>query len=212
MKRIAYEGKTITEQAVYFVSLAEKVGLSFDLENPILYKDPEWGPIEIDVTGEFALKVNNPVNLLTNVTGVVDEYRVESIADVLRPFVQSGVITEISTLGLSFDSISTKQDEIGSRVIEGTKEKLESLGLEITKLVVMSIDVPQEVKASMRERTGIKMKATSVSNDEADVYSKLNKAEAIKDLANNTSNPGTSIMGMNMGNTFAGMLNEEDKK
>ncbi len=212
MKRIAYEGSTITEQAVFFISLTEKVGLSFALENPILYKDPEWGPIELDVTGEFAIKVENPINLLTNVTGPIAEYSVEHIADVIKPFVQAGVATEIATLGLSFDSIATKQDEIGSKVIADTKEKLESLGLVITKLVVTSIDVPEEVKTSMRERTGIKMKATSVSDDEADIYSKLNKAEAIKDLANNPSNAGNTIMGMNVGNTFAGMLKDEDKK
>jgi len=65
---------------------------------------------------------------------------------------------------------------------------------------------------SMRERTNIKMKATSVSDEQADIYTKLNKTEAIKDLANNSSNAGTSIMGMNMGNTFAGMLSEDEKK
>lgn len=212
MKRIAYEGSTTTEQAVYFVSLTEKVGLAFGLEKPIIYKDPEWGPIEIHAEGEFAIRVTNPMNLLTNVAGTVNEYSTERIAEVIVPFVQSGIATEIANLGLSFDSITTKQDEIGSKVIEETKEKLESLGLEITKLVVTSIDVPEEIKNSMRERTGIKMKATSVDDDEADIYTKLNKAEAMKDLANNPSNAGTTIMGMNMGNNFAGMLNDDDKK
>ena len=56
------------------------------------------------------------------------------------------------------------------------------------------------------------MKATSVDEKEADIYAKLNKAEAIKDLANNPSNAGSTIMGMNVGDTFAGMLKEYDKK
>lgn len=211
MKRIAYEGNTINEQAVFFVSLTEKLGLDFSLESPLLYKDPEWGPIEIGLVGEFAIKVNNPVNLLTNATGNIEEYSVGAIANIIRPYVISGVTTEVSNMGLSFDSLSTKQSEIGLKVIEDTKEKLETLGLEITKLVVTSIDVNEEVKKAMRERTGIKMKATSVDNDEADVYTKLQKAEAIKDLANNPSNAGSTIMGMNVGNTFAGMLNDDKK-
>lgn len=211
MKRIAYEGSTINEQAVFFVSLTEKIGLGFALEKPILYKDPEWGPIEINASGEFAIKVSNPINLLTNVAGGANEYLVGTLASSIRPYVISGVMTEISNIGLSFDSISTKQDEIGAKVIEDTKEKLESLGIEITKLVVTTIDVPEEVKTSMRERTGIKMKATSVKDEEADIYTKLNKAEALKDLANNPSNAGTTVMGMNVGNTFAGMLKDEEK-
>lgn len=211
MKRIAYEGSAITEQAVYFVSLAEKVGLKFIMEKPILYKDPEWGPIEIHAAGEFAMKVTNPMNLLVNVVGNVSEYPVEGLAEIIRPFVMSGMASEIANLGLSFDSITTKQDELGSRVIEDNKERLESLGIEITKLVVTSIDVPEEVKNSMRERTSIKMKATSVNDAEADVYAKLNKAEAMKDLANNQNNAGTTMMGMNMGNSFAAMFKDDEK-
>ena len=61
----------------------------------------------------------------------------------------------------------------------------------------------------MRDRTAIKMKATSVNNDEADVYSKLNKAEAMKDLANNPSSSGTTMMGMNMGNMFGAEIKED---
>lgn len=212
MKRIAYEGETITEQAVFFVSLTEKLGLRFALEKPILYKDPEWGPIEIGAAGEYAFKIANPLNLLTNVTGSTGNFLVSDLEQTLRPYVTSGIATEISTSGLSFDTISTKQDELGARVIEDTKEKLENIGIEITKLVVTSIDVPDEIKESMRERTGIKMKATSVDDKEADIYTKLNKAEAIKDLANNPTNAGSTIMGMNVGNTFAGMLKDDDKK
>lgn len=211
MKRIAYEGSVITEQSVFFVSLTEKVGLDFALEKPIIYSDPEWGPIEIHAKGEFAIKVTNPMNLLTNVVGNVSEYSVHGIVDIIVPFVLSSVVTEISNLGLSFDAITTKQDELGARVIEENKERLESLGIEITKLVVTSIDVPDEVKNSMRERVGIKMKATSVNESEADVYTKLNKAEAIKDLANNSNNAGTTMMGMNMGNSFAAMFKDDEK-
>lgn len=45
-----------------------------------------------------------------------------------------------------------------------------------------------------------------------DIYTKLNTAEAIKDLANNKNNSGTSIMGMNLGNTVAGVINKEIDK
>ena len=60
----------------------------------------------------------------------------------------------------------------------------------------------------MYERTGIKMKATSVDSEQADVYTKLNTAEAMKDMANNPNNSGTAIMGMNMGNTLAGFIDK----
>ena len=206
MKRVAYQGQTITEQAVYFISLAEKISIKFQTMKPILYKDPEWGPIEISATGEFAFKIENPVNLLTNVSGAVSEFGVETLADAVRPYILSGITSEIANLNLSFDEITTKQADLGTKVIKSVSSKLDSLGVEVTKLVVTSIDVPDSVKAAMRERTSIKMKATSVNEKEVDTYTKLNQAEALKDLANNSNNAGTTVMGMNVGNMFGGMI------
>ena len=218
IKRIAYKGEVIQEQAVYFVSLTEKIGQKFGTQTPILYKDPEWGPIEIKANGEYAFKVNNPVALLTNITGTVSEFHVSDLTESILPYIQSGIATEIANLKLSFDAITTKQAEIGKELIKNTTEKLESLGIEITKLVVTAIDVPEEVKKAMQGATAIKMKARSVNGEEADVYTKLNQAEAVKDLANNPNNAGATIMGMNMGQTFAANMqgnlnpNKDDKK
>ena len=64
----------------------------------------------------------------------------------------------------------------------------------------------------MRDRTKIKMKATSVDTDQADIYAKLNTAEAIKDMANNPGSSATNILGMHLGNSVAGMVTEPQNR
>ena len=208
MKRIAYQGETINKQSVFFINLTEQLGLYFGSSSPILYKDPTWGPIEITVKGQYAIKVVNPVNLLTDVLGNKESLNKEGLENAIRPYLIAGITTEITNLGLSFDELATKQDDMGTKLMKSVSEKLESLGIEVTKIVVTSIDVNEDVKQSMRERTAIKMKATSTSNEEADIYTKLNKAEAMKDLANNPSSNGATIMGMNMGNMFSAEMKD----
>ena len=98
--------------------------------------------------------------------------------------------------------------EATNKILEDINKELESLGIALTRVVIGEITVPEEIKKAMYERTGIKMKATSVDANEADVYTKINTAEAIKDMANNQNGGnGTTIMGMNMGNTLAGIIN-----
>ena len=203
IKRVAYKGEIIQEQAVYFISLTEKIGQKFGTQTPIIYKDPEWGPIEIKANGEYAFKVNNPVNLLTNISGTANTYTVNELTPSIMPFIQTAIVEEIANLKVSFDEITREQAKLGEGVIKDITDKLDSIGIEVTKIVVSAVDVPEEVKKSMRERTSIKMKATSVNDKEADVYTKLNQAEAVKDLANNPNNAGATIMGMNMGQSFA---------
>jgi membrane protease subunit (stomatin/prohibitin family) len=207
LKRIAYEGDQTFQQKVYFIDLTEKIGLKFGTVSPIIYNDPEWGPIEVKVAGNYAIKVNNPVNLLANVVGPRSEFYVDGLTDQVRTYILSQLSSKIGTLGVSFTELAAHQPEIAKDMLEAVNENFTSMGIAISQLAIMNITVPDEVKEAMRERTSIKMKATSVNNEEADIYTKLNTAEAIKDMANNSNNNGTTIMGMNMGNTLAGVVN-----
>lgn len=209
IKRIAYQGDVITGQAVYYINLAEQIGLGFNTGKPIIYKDPVWGPTEIFIDGNYAIKVVNPVFLLTNVLGNKPYLRIENLENAIRPYLASSVSSEIATSGLSFDELASKQSEFGLKLTSEITNKIESFGIEVTKIVIYNIDVSEEVKKSMRDRTAIKMKATSANEQEADIYAKLNKAEAMKDLANNPSSTSATVMGMNMGSMFGAEIKED---
>lgn len=206
IKTIAYEGETILKQKVFFIDITEKVGLGFGTDSPIIFRDPEWGPIEIKLFGAYSIKVTNPVSLLTNVAGTIDEFRIEDIARQIRSFIVSELSVGVGNLGASFDEISSKQTELADSIIESLNKKLETFGIEVLKVVINSVDIPEEIRKSIRDRASIKMKATSVSSEEADIYTKLNTAEAIKDMANNQNSTGTSILGMNVGNAISGIV------
>ena len=212
VKTIAYEGETILKQKVFFIDITEKIGLGFKTDSSIIYKDPKWGPIEIKLYGSYTIKVNNPVNLLTNVAGSLDEYRVENIASQIRTFIISELAVGLGKLGVSFDEISSKQDVLADGIIESLNNRLETFGIEVLKVVVDGVDIPEEIRESIRNRASIKMKATSVTDEEADIYTKLNTAEAIKDMANNPNSTGTSILGMNVGNAISGMVANNTNK
>ena len=216
MKRIAYEGEAILKQKVYFINLSEFINQKFRTLNPVIYKDPEWGPIEVVLNGEFTLKVVNPINLLTNVTGSDEIYYIDNISNQIKSFILSALSVSLGKLDISFTDIAKNQNVIDEGIIDELNKKLESFGIETSKVVITGVEVAEEIKEAMRERTGIKMKATSVSSDEADVYTKLNTAEAIKDMANNSQSNGSAFMGMNIGNSFAGIfdrtINPDDEK
>ena len=207
MKRIAYQGQVITTQAVYFISLAELTNIQYATKTNILYKDPEWGPMDIKLSGSYGIKVVNPVNLLTNVNSNADDFYFEGIKSQVDDYINKELMEKMNGFNVSFDSINSKMAEATDQILATINKDTEDLGIALTRVVVGEITVPEEIKKAMYERTGIKMKATSVDSEQADVYTKLNTAEAMKDMANNPNNSGTAIMGMNMGNTLAGFIN-----
>lgn len=214
MKRIAYNGEAITTQDVYFFSLTEKQGLDFYTLDTIMYNDPEWGPMEVKLSGKYSIKIVNPIKLLINLTGNKDLYSVSDIDNMLEPLINSHMASAIGNLNVSFERIPSTQSEIGVNIIDSINEKIEDYGIEFTNIIVSSVEVPDEIKKSMRERVSIKMKATSVDSNEADIYTKLNVAEAVKDMANNKSSSASTILGVNVGKEASNVItnNINDKK
>ena len=208
VKRIAYQGKTITQQAVYFISLAELTNLPYQTKSNILYKDPEWGPMDIKLSGSYGIKVSNPVNLLTNVNSNDDEYVFGGLKTQIDDYISANLMKEMSGFDVSFDSLASKMNEGVAKAIEEINKETDSLGLEVSRVAISEIDVPEDIKKAMHERTGIKMKASSVDEKGADIYTKLNTAEAIKDMANNENSNAATVMGMNLGNTVAGIIDK----
>ena len=207
VKRVAYKGSAITQQAVYFFSLTQKIGLDFITPNTIMYNDPEWGPMEVKLKGKYSIQIVNPVNMLVNLAGTVDTYDVRNIDYVLEPMINSALAGTIGNVSSSFEKIPSKQKEIGNNIIEELNKQITDYGIEFIDIVVESVEVPDEIKKSMRERVSIKMKATSVNDSEANIYTKLNTAEAIKDMANNESS-GSTILGVNVGKTASDIVNK----
>lgn len=209
MKRVAYEGEVITTQSVYFISLAEFTNIGFSTNDDILYNDPKWGAMEISFRGSYGIKVTNPVNLLANVNSNADSYDFYQLKRQVDDYILSQMMSYLNSLNVSFDVIPSKINDKIDSIINKINESLDSLGISLTRIIVSDVDVPEEIKKSMYERTHIKMKATSVDDKEAEMYTKLNTAEALKDLANNPNSSGTSVMGMNLGSTIAGVINKQ---
>lgn len=206
MKRIAYEGNAITAQAVYFINLTEKTGFTFGTSSPIMFSDPVWGPMEIRAHGYYSVKVNNPVNLLTNYAGVKNEVKFSELSDMVDGYVVSGLAAALGNLGVSFDVVPSKQLELARALNDAIDEDIANYGIEIAKVVLEPLSVPEEIQKSMRERASIKLKASAVDQNQANIYTQLNTAEAIKDMANNENGGnGATIMGMGLGSMMGGM-------
>ena len=77
----------------------------FGTQQNILYKDPEWGPMELGLNGSYILKVINPVNLLTNINSNADITRVEDVRLSVNNRIVACVMEAVNKLNVTFDEI-----------------------------------------------------------------------------------------------------------
>src|SRR3954466_14360182 len=69
---------------VYFVSMRTFTDRKWGTKNPIMMRDPEFGPTRLRAFGSFAIKVSDPAALLRNVVGTDSRFTVDEIGEQLR--------------------------------------------------------------------------------------------------------------------------------
>src|SRR4051812_14699857 len=68
---------------VYFVSTKTFTGRKFGTKNPIMLRDPEFGPVRLRAFGTFSIKVAQPATFLKEIVGTNARFSVDEIGEQL---------------------------------------------------------------------------------------------------------------------------------
>ena len=182
---------------VYFVSTRQFTNLKWGTKNPIMMRDPEFGPIRLRAFGTYTFRAKDPAVLLREIVGTDGHFTTGEVTDQLRSFIVSrfaDVIAEEQTPALD---MATNYDEFGDLIREKMAPEFEGYGLELKKLVIENISLPPEVEATLDKRTSMGVLGN------LNAYSQFQAANAMEKAA---ENPGTAggAMGMLMGAGLAG--------
>src|SRR5881398_3047990 len=74
---------------VYFVSTKQFTDLKWGTQNPIMMRDPEFGPVRVRAFGTYALKVSDPATFLRELVATDPNFEGYEIANQLRSMIVS---------------------------------------------------------------------------------------------------------------------------
>ncbi len=72
---------------VYFVSTKQITNLKWGTPNPIMLRDPEFGPIRLRAFGTYALKCTDPRILLKELVGTDSEFDSNEVNELMRSII-----------------------------------------------------------------------------------------------------------------------------
>lgn len=189
---------------VYFVSSTQVTDLKWGTQNPIMLRDPEFGPIRLRAFGVFTLKVKDPAKFLRNVAGTDGQFEVDEILGQLRRTLVSRFTSSLGQAKVAALDLASNYDAIADKVKPAIAADFEDLGLEIPKFIIENISLPPAVEKVLDTRS--EMSILGNMNQ----YAAYQMANAIPDAArtpNSMAGAGMGLAaGMNMGNQMAGMM------
>jgi membrane protease subunit (stomatin/prohibitin family) len=189
---------------VYFVSTTQFNDLKWGTSNPIMLRDPEFGPMRLRAFGIFSIRVADPAKLLREVSGTDASYQIEEILGQLKRNLVSRFTSALGNAHVPALDLAGNYDEISKKVLPAIKSDFSDLGIEVTKFFIENISLPPEVEAALDTRS----KMGILGNMQQ--YAAYQAASAIPDAArtpNSTAGAGMGLAaGMAMGNQLANVF------
>jgi len=185
---------------VYFVSTRVFTDRKWGTKNPIMLRDPEFGPVRLRAFGTFAIQVKDAATLIRQIVGTGGRFSVEDIGEQLRNLLVARFADVLGESKIPVLDLASNYDELGKFIAGRIRGDFEAFGLNVVMLMVENISLPPDVEEAMDKRTSMGV----IGNLQA--YTQFQAANAIDDAAKTPGGLAGAGVGMGMGLAMGGQV------
>lgn len=191
---------------VYFANTRNFTDRKWGTKNPVMLRDPEFGPIRLRAFGNYALRIKDPVKVIKEIAGTDAQFTTDEITDQLRNIIVTRFSDTIAESNIPAVDMATQYDELSKIIHQKIGHEFGEYGFELTKFLVENISFPPEVEEAIDKRSSMGV----IGN--LDRYMQYQAANALEQAAVNpggTAGEGIGLgMGFAMANQMAGMFQQ----
>jgi membrane protease subunit (stomatin/prohibitin family) len=141
---------------VYFVATRQVTDLKWGTPNPVIMRDPDFGPVRIRAFGNYTLRAVDPKALLTELVGTDSSFEVDEISELLRAIVIQSFSDACASSKIAVLDLASSYAELAEQVrIEVVERVDDEYGLDIPQLQIVNISLPPEVEEALDTRTSM---------------------------------------------------------
>jgi len=185
---------------VYFCSTRRFTDLKWGTKNPIMMRDPEFGPVRLRAFGTYVTRITEPGMFIREIVGTDGHFGTDEITSQLRNMIVSRFADILGESKVPILDLAANYDEMGAFITTRIQPEFGKYGLEVAKLLIENISLPPAVEEALDKRTSM-----GVVGD-LHKYTQFQTAEAMRAAAENPGGMAGGGMGMGMGFAMAGQM------
>jgi membrane protease subunit (stomatin/prohibitin family) len=137
---------------VYFVATRRFTDQKWGTQNPIMLRDPEFGPLRLRAFGTYAFQVSDPAAFLRQLVATDPSFEAYEITGQLRNVIVARFADALGQAKVAALDLAGNYDRLSQVALEKIKPELAAMGLSLVSFLVENISLPPEVEKALDER------------------------------------------------------------
>ncbi|WBL32406.1 SPFH domain-containing protein [Sinirhodobacter sp. HNIBRBA609] len=178
---------------IYFVNTTRFNDLKWGTKNPIIARDPEFGPIRLRSFGTYSMRVSDPAKFMSEIVGTDGEFTADEISFQIRNVIVQEFSRVVASSGIPVLDMAANTGDLGKLVAKAIEPVVGNYGLSIPEFYIENISLPEAVEAVLDKRTSM-----GIVGD-LNRYMQFNAAEAMGQPGSGAAAGMGTAMGAGMG-------------
>ncbi|QDY69644.1 SPFH domain-containing protein [Qingshengfaniella alkalisoli] len=188
---------------IYYVNTTRFNDLKWGTKNPVILRDPEFGPVRVRAFGTYSIRVHDPAKFMVEIVGTDGEFTMDEISFQIRNIITQEFSRVIAQSGIPVLDMAANTADLGKLIATEISGTLESYGLVMPELYIENISLPPAVEAALDKRTSMGLAG------DLGKYTQYSAAEAMTTAA---ANPGGAMgagIGAGLGMGMAAQMGQQ---
>ena len=201
--------KSPFKSEIYYVNTTRFNDLKWGTKNPIMLRDPEFGPTRIRAFGTYSIKVSDAGKFLTEIVGTDGEFTMDEISFQIRNMIVQEFSRVIAGSGIPVLDMAANTADLGKLISTEVSRTLADYGLIMPEFYIENISLPPAVEEALDKRTSMGLAG------DLGKFTQYSAAEAMTAAAKNPNGGGGmgaglgAGMGMGMGMAMANQMAQQ---
>ncbi|MFP1644268.1 SPFH domain-containing protein [Pontitalea aquivivens] len=140
---------------IYFINTTRFNDLKWGTKNPIIARDPEFGPVRLRAFGTYSMRVSDPARFMAEIVGTDGEFTADEISFQIRNVIVQEFSRVIAGSGIPVLDMAANTADLGQLVTKAIEPTIAAYGLSIPEFYIENISLPEEVEKVLDRRTSM---------------------------------------------------------
>jgi len=138
---------------VYFLNTKRFTDLKWGTKNPIMVRDPEFSMVRLRAFGTYEIRIDDAKTFLNEIVGTDGHFTTNEIEGQLTNLILSKFATILGQDDTAVLDLAANYEKFGDFITERISPAFKEYGLELTRILVENISLPEEVEKALDTRS-----------------------------------------------------------